>query len=527
MSEEIAIQKKMANKALAQIRSLTLGNGVKKDSIHIIKDSSEMINCEAITHLELIHEVKEEQKKGQHQAGEIIEDLTTLPKIIEKISSSAIKNIDMRKAMSNVLLSRPDKGFSIHAEQFDVEPLNKEFCSFQPCQACQGNGSATCQTCNGQKIEKCSQCYGRTTINCNFCSGSGIKKSNDGVERQCNRCFGKRNIKCPRCQSRGTLPCRKCGGTGNTKCGTCGGIGVFTYITKIIFKMKTLFEIDRASLPHPAVKMIENSGGKLVENGHIKIHGEAVKREDGGLAIQYKVQFPYADLDIGVNGKPIKVHMFGFKAKMLKVSNFLDQLIEQNYALLLRAANNDGNVVGHIRKASKTRMIGEGLLFSVTMRPKKAMMTLKKKFPIGASNEIIKDIIIQSNKALINISRKSHLSGLGIGLAITGIINAAYFFGPVRTIVSGKLGDTLALTATDFILIPIGGVITMMVSKYMAASPLKKALGPLMPERQRSAFKPINHNSQWPAYVGSAIIFIIAVSLTTVMSPATPSWFLF
>ena len=71
--------------------------------------------------------------------------------------------------------------------------------------------------------------------------------------------------------------------------------------------MKTLFEIDRAALPHPAVKMIEDHGGKLVEQAHIELQGEAVKREDGGLAIQYNFQFPYADLNVGMNGQPMNV----------------------------------------------------------------------------------------------------------------------------------------------------------------------------------------------------------------------------
>lgn len=514
----------MKRKALAQVRTLTRGNGVEKDSIHIIKENSSTVNCEAITHLELNHETLEKQQKGQHQIGDVIESAAALPKIIDKLSTDALKNTDMRKAMANMLLSRSDKGFSIHAEEFEIEPLSKEFCYFQPCEPCQGHKKTTCPACNGQKIMQCNKCYGRTTISCNFCHGNGITRGSDGVEKQCNRCFGKRSIKCTHCQSRGSITCRKCNGTGDTKCSTCGGVGVFTHMIKVFFKIKTLFEIDRASLPHPAVKIIEDKGSKLVKDGHIKIQGEPVKREDGGLAIQYNVQFPYTALDIGINGKPFKIHMFGFKAKMLKVSNFLNQLIEKNYALLIRAANNDGNVVAHIRKASKTRMIGEGLLFSVTMRPKKAMMALKKKFPIGASNELIKDIIVQSNKALINISRKSHFTGLAIGLVITAIINAAYFFLPVRHIVSGLLGETIALTAIDFSLILLGGGITMMLSKYMAASPLKKALSPLMSDQQHTTFKPINHNSQWPAFAGSVVIFIIMVALTTITSAVTLHW---
>lgn len=524
MSSEKTLEEAMAKKALARIKTLSHGNGVQPDSVKIIKSNSGLIACEALSHIELTHEVKEERQKGQHPVGEPVENVAALPQIIEKISSGAIKDINMRKALVNVLLTRPDKGFALHAQQFDVPPLNKEFHSFQPCQTCQGKAQMACQTCQGRKLEQCNQCHGRTTVSCNFCRGSGFTKTPDGKEKQCNRCFGKRQIQCPLCQSRGSTPCRKCKGVGTTKCSSCDGAGVFTFITRIFFKMKILFEIDRAALPHPAVKIIENNGSKLVEEGHIKIHGEAVKREDGGLAIQYKTQFPYAELDVGINGKPFKVHMFGYKSKMLKISNFLDQLIEKNYALLQRAADNEGNVIAHIRKASKTKMIGEGLLLSSTMRPKKAMLKLKKKYPFGASNNLIKDIILQSNKALINVSRKSHLIGLGIGLGVTALINAAYFLGPLRNIAENIIGAGTTLTIADFALIPLGGLIALLISKYMATRPLKNALESLIPAQQRGTFKPRDNNSPWPAFAGAIIIFIIIVFLTTLTSTTPPSW---
>jgi hypothetical protein len=274
-----------------------------------------------------------------------------------------------------------------------------------------------------------------------------------------------------------------------------------------------------------AVKMIENHGTKLVTSNHIQVKGEQVNREDGGLAIQYNFQFPYADLSIGINGQPTKVHMFGYKGKMLKINNFLDQLVEKEYALLLRASNNDGNVTNHIRKASKKRLIGQGLVLAVTQPPKKAMLGLKQKFPFGASNDLIKDVIIQSNKALKNISRKSHYSGLGIGLALAGIIYILYFIGPLRDILTDIVGKSGILNAIDFGLVPLGGVIAMMASKFMAASPLKKALGPLMPASQRNTFKPRNNNSPIPAFIGAGLIFLLITFIAKkFMAGDVPSW---
>ena len=516
----------LAQKALARIAKVARGNGIKKNGITIIQDNSEMITCEAISHIELSHQVKEETKKGQHQIGDVMDSPAAITQQIDKTTKQALKNKQMRKSLTDALLERPDKGFSLHAEQFDVPTLTREYSAHVPCQTCQGQGQSACQSCGGQKMEQCNQCHGRTTINCNFCNGSGFMQGPDGQPKQCNHCFGQQSIKCPLCQARGRINCRKCKGAGFDKCHPCGGGGVFTQILRVLFKAKTLFEMDRSTLPHPAVKMIEDHGTKLVKGNHIKVKGEQVKREDGGLAIQYDFEFPYADLSIGVNGQPIKVHMFGYKGKMLKINNFIDQLVEKEYALLLRAGNNEGNVTGHIRKASKKRLIGEGLILAVTQQPKKAMLGLKKKYPFGVSNDLVKDVIIQSNKALRNVSRKSHYSGLGMGLVGAAIINAAYFIGPLRGIIAGTVGDGGSiLSAVDFALIPLGGVIAMMASKFMAASPLKKALGPLMPEKQRATFKPRNSNSPIPAFIGGIVVFLVILMVAKFMGQTLPSWF--
>lgn len=527
MSNQALSKEEMAKQALKRIRAISRGNGAEKDSIKIIRNSAELVRCEALTHVEITHKIKEGRKAGKHPEGEPIENLAALPKKIEKLSSEAIKNIEMRKTLSNILLSRDDQGFALHDAEFDIPPLNKEFFSFQPCETCQGNGQTTCQACGGQKREPCNKCHGRTVINCNYCHGSGTIQGAEGKQTQCNRCFGKGQLQCPQCQSRGYMPCRQCKGSGSNICNGCKGNGVFTFMTHVFFKMKTLFEIDRAALPHPVVKIIENNGDSLVKGRHIKLEGQAVKREDGGLAIQYNVEFPYASIDVGVNGKPLKVHMFGYKAKMLKISNFLNQLVEKNYALLQRAADNDGNIMAHIHKASKTRIIGEGLLLSVQNRPKKAMLALKKKYPYGASNSLIRDIILQSNKALNNVTQKSHITGMIIGLTLGGLMNALYFLTPLREKLSAILQNDIALGFADFLFLPLGGIVGYVLSGYLSVAPLKKALSSLMSEAQQQNFKPQTNNSPLPVFIGSAVIFIIIVFLTTIIPVTSPGWFPF
>ena len=514
----------MAQKALKRIRSLGRGNGVDKDSVQIIRETADYIKCQAITHIELAHTIKEERKLGQHQVEQVIEDPGQLPKIIQKNTEEAIKNTEARKALAGILLNRPDKGFGVHGQTFDVAPFNKEFGYYQPCETCEGNGKARCPKCQGQGKEQCGQCGGRKHINCGYCKGMGTTQGQDGERKTCNRCAGRKQLGCPLCQQSGITNCRNCRGAGEVKCDPCRSKGVFTIAVTVEYTMKTLFEIDRAALPHPAVKMIETAGHKLVSDNHVKIIGEPVKREDGGLAIQYNAEFPYSELDIGVNGHPMKVHMFGFKAKMLKLTNFVDRLVEKNYALLLQAAQDEGNIADHIQKAARSRLISEGIYFATQYPGKKAMACLKKDFPMGVSNSLIKDIIVQSKHAFRNVSRKSYWTGFGSGLAVATLLNIAYFIGGGRDIVAAQLTSPMLLSIVDLLLIPISGFVIGYAAQYMAKRPIQKVIQPLLKDKKAADFKIRNQNKFWIPYAAAAGIFIFVVLLSYFMGKSVPMW---
>lgn len=520
-------QTELPQKALKKIRALCRGNGVEPDSVQIKSARGNIIKCQALTHIELHTEVKEQRKKGRLEVGKLVESAEHLQHAISQLTSNALKNIDTRKYVSKMLTDRPDKGFSVHAEYFEIEPLTQDYCFHEACGACQGQGISSCKNCGGKRREVCNKCRGRAMVPCNYCDGRGFIQGPDGQQKQCNRCFGKRQTACTICRKTGSISCRQCKGSGNNKCGGCGGQAFFTHIAHVIVKLKTLFEIDRAALPHPVIKIIEDNGGKMVENGHIKLHIEPVKREDGGLAIQYDLEFPYGDLELSINGKPLKMNLFGYKGKILKLPNFLDRLVGTNLQFLKEAADNQGPIPTKIKKSSQSRLIAEGLLLSVSMPPKKAMITLKRKFPMGASNVLIKDIILLSNKALSNATRKTRFGGLSVGMALAALIDALYFLSPIRAILQSVFSSAALLSIIDLLLIPLGGYIGAYTARYMAQRPLKRALGSLIPERQRNQFKPKTHNNIWVSYIASAGVLIIILFIAKILGQSIPAWFLF
>jgi len=529
LSENTVDLKQLPQRALRQIRALCKGNGAPADAVQIKSAKGEIIQCQAITHLELHPDIIDEKKKGRHQMGQVLENHDQMKRAVDDYVSKTIKNDETRKYLANMLLERPDKGFSLHAEYFEIEPLNRDYCVHEPCDVCQGHGNTTCGKCGGNRRETCPQCHGRTMTPCNFCNGGGFIQGQNGQQKQCNRCFGQRQTACNLCQKTGAVACRQCKGSGTNQCNSCKGAAFFTHVSHIIMKMKTLFEIDRAALPHPAVKIIEDAGWKMAEKGHIQLHAEQVKREDGGLALQYDAEFPYGDLELSINGKSVKTHLFGFKGKMLKLPNFLDNLLEQQIQSLTRAASGQGNVTSTIRKISKTRFIGDALLLSVTMQPKKAMLGLKKKYPFGASSHLIKNTIVSCNKALANATRKTRYGGLALGMILSGLIFAVYLFASIRGLIVTNIGENLT-TAVDLLLIGLGGFISGKAAIFMAKRPLNTALGALMeqvPIQKRKKFKAKSPNNIWIGYVLSALVMIAVIFLAKWSGNNIPTWFPF
>lgn len=505
----------IAQRALKNIRALARGNGAETDAIQIKEIHDSFIKCEAITHLELHPNIDQKQKEGRIQAGELLKDAATLEKTIQEQSTKAIKNDEIRKLMARMLLERADKGFSLHSEHFDMPALKKVYSVQQNCGDCQGHAQKACGRCNGQRMEVCNVCHARGMIACNRCHGSGTQQNQNGQQTPCSFCHGARQVTCPTCQKRGQITCRQCKGTGTTKCNTCKGQGAFTIINEVNFTMKTLFEIDRAELPHPAVKAIETRGSKMVERDHIKVSGEQVKREDGGLAIQYQVEFPYANLLLSLNGQPIKAELFGFKGKIVKLPAFLENMVGSQVALLEQAARGQ-NAEPNIVKASKTRIISEALALVLQNPRKAALFKLKKRYPLGISNDGLKNIITNAHAGLKQLTSKSRYGAYAIASLFNLALTMGYFLS-LRAMITPSLNGNMMMVA-DLALIPLGGFIGYMITKFIIRRPLIKALGHIVKNPK------LREVGAWQNYALSAGIFILTLIILFFTGQALPSW---
>lgn len=518
--------KELAQKSLMIIRKLCDGNGATADSVQIKEARGEVLEMQGITHIELTHKTEQERKAGKHVQGALIPNPQMLKAEIDKNIKKMGKNDDSRKVIIGKLLNRADKGFSSHGEEIDLPEFGMEYTTHDPCGSCQGKGGNTCKRCNGRQQETCTQCHAKTMIPCRKCSGNGFTMGQDNKQQQCNFCFGHRQVACPLCQKRGTIKCRICNATGQTKCDTCRGSGTFSVFTKLTIAIKTLFEMDRTSVPAPVVYAIENNGDKLVAQKHIDLlSAESVKREDGGMAIHYKAKFPYGDLVFNVNGKPITAHLFGNRGKMLKLKPFLEDMIEPGLVHLMRAARGDGTVSNQIKKASQYKLIANALLFVSSLPKKKAFIALKKKYPMGISNEALMQIIKHSDQALGNVTRKPRYIGLGAGLGLTTIIMGFLYLTKTYAALVIKIPNFAFEVILAAGLIGLCGYATTIIIKKFADKARGQAIGHLMASNTKMIAPTKTRTSGLYAYIGAVIILIILSEITRHIGLATPSWY--
>ncbi len=284
--------------------------------------------------------------------------------------------------------------------------------------------------------------------------------------------------------------------------------------------------MDRTSVPAPVVYAIENSGDKLVAQKHIDlISAESVRREDGGMAIHYKARFPYGDLVFSVNGKPITAHLFGNRGKMLKLKPFLEDMIEPGLEHLGRAAQGEGRVANLIKKASQYKLIASALLFVSSMPKKKAFMALKRKYPMGISNDAVMQIIKQSDQALGNVTRKPRYIGLGAGLIVTALLIGGLLLTKTYAAIIIKMPHLIFEIILSTGLVGLCGYLTTIIIKKFADKARSQAIGHLMAASTKMVAPARTRTSGLYAYIGAAIILLIISEITRHVGLATPAWY--
>ena len=468
--------KALPKTAIKRIRAVCKGNGCKPEEVKIIKASGDMHNFIAHTLIDLEPTIERTTKKGRHQIGEYIEDPGQVEKILQDMATSALKNSDSRKFLSDKILKRPDRGFGLQGETIDVEQLTRSFCTHEACHTCQGVGNMVCEQCRGQRKEPCNRCHTKGMIACDYCHGSGFMQGPDGKQRQCNRCFGHRQVTCPQCQRTGHISCRRCNGSGTSTCKACQGAAFMTQIINLAVKIKTGFTYDKTEIPPASALEIDKNGPRLAMREHLHIVSEAIKRDDGGLAVQYDVAFPFGNMEFKVKDTHYKAQIIGFKAKLIKSPDFLIDLLKKPTNMIKNAAKNANQAQDMLNKAIKARFYADSVYLSTQMKPKKAFNALMKKYPMGAGKKFYKDSIMTSRKAVANASRSARWMAYGVGAGINVVLFGLYFMGPLRGMILGASQNSAMGIVADVVCLAIGTGLAVFVTLKISRRPIEQII---------------------------------------------------
>lgn len=516
--------KQLPKRAIKNIRSLCQGNGCQAKDVTLTKASGKMHQFVALTNLDLEPSIEQEIKKGRHQVGEYIEDPSGLDKVLQKMTEGAMKNNESRKMLADIVLNRPGKGFGLQGETIEIEQLKKSFCTHEPCQTCEGVGNTICNVCHGQRKEPCNRCRTAGVIPCDHCHSSGYMKGPDGKQRQCNRCFGKRQIGCPVCMRTGHISCRTCKGSGTRTCADCQGAAFRTLIAHLAVKMKTAFVYDRTELPPTAGIQIDKAGERFAVKEHLHVISEPIKRDDGGLAIQHHVTFPFGNIEFKIKDKNYTGQIMGFKAKIVKSPYFLSELLQKPSNMLEKAAQNAGSAQDIINKVIKLRFFADCIHLNTQMKPKKAYAALMKKYPLGARADFYKDSVMMARKAIANASRSARWTAYGIGAAINLGLFGAYFMAGLRNTALTSLPNPNLSILADGGCLAIGTILAIVATIKISRRPIDNILARISMNKGSTPKKQKIKIDLLPTIGISVGIFVICATIAVLAFNTSIIW---
>lgn len=519
------IDPSLPQKALATLRALCKGNGVKASSVTLASTTAHIETTTARTLIEIRPQTSSKKIAGKTVVGTTVNGSGSVQSAIDRTMIEALNDDGSRQKIVGMLMKRDAHSFGLHGASLNVDFLSKDFSWHESCKTCNGQGRAPCVRCHGQQREICTQCHGKTMLPCPLCRGTGNVNGPNGKPQPCSKCHGQRQIVCMMCHRTGKIQCRQCKGTGTSVCTSCSGSGWFTHITHLVTQAITYFEYDRVPVPAEIMPMMDADATALVKDGDIKIEAKAIM-EPNLLGVSYDVTFPYGDVVFNVRKSPLKGILFGYNARLLEMPSFLDKLIARGYSELEAAAAGAGNVAARLKQAGKYRIIALALLNAAASSSKKTAAMLSKKFPLGLSSETARNIAEMADKSTALITRKPRYYGLVMGLMLVAGLYAGYYIGPGRAMLSPYVGDPNLHIVIDLFLIFIGGVMTTICIQIASKRALHDAIGHLIPAKERKRLTPKTRTSGWWGYVGGILIYAAMIEATVYLAGAnTPGWY--
>ena len=535
-------------RALDRLKSAAKGNGIDPDTIEMIDFKGETFHFLARSLFTVTHGLSEKHLPGK-EAAEICSSATDLRMKIQQTIEKTTTNKEIVGYVIDVLEKRADKGFFINNLVLKLDRLAKKLAFYNQCSACTA-GKIICLSCQGAGQSNCAKCQAHRTLKCPACRGTGAGRQKDGSMGTCRKCNGQKEAPCNFCRATGKMKCQGCQGTGRTPCQKCAATGIISEIAYVTFEGKTYFTyehemVDGTPLPLEIFPLIDQLGPDMAAKEHADIAilkakeqiyaqeeyqtTEKVKTRDE-LVVPYDVLLPWGDIKFKIAAtdkqeeRILDARLFGLHPRLLNLPPFLEKPLGPGLDRLTQAANNLGNVRGNVVEAIRFRIIGDALIAGATLPQKKAILAMRRRWPLGLRPQITDKMTILAAQAYQNLSKKPRIMGLIGGLLGGAALYAAYLIGPLRGLLTGQQIHPLGMMALDAILVAVVGYGAMVLAQFSAKHSMWGLFEKILPPERARKITPRAGRVGPAAFAGAAIIFIIMLGVMMGMGLPLPEW---
>lgn len=541
-----ALGPEYATPALEEIRTAVRGNGLNRRLVTVKTIDGKVAEFDARVSMSLSVRTMEKTVGGKRTEGEKVDGPQGLREAMERDRLKILNTPDITAKIRAKMTERKDKGFGTRNEIVKLPFLTKEYIQHQACRSCNAQGELKCQRCHGKGFEVCPKCNGQSMEICPQCRGAQLIYMGNG-KVPCPKCNGQGRTPCMMCHQTRKISCSVCRSKGSTHCQNCNGLGWHSYITTSEVDVICTFDFDRQKVPEKLLRTVETRAREVPLYAEIKAlppelpqppregqnqnpnQSENEKKISSDIILlRYHVNLPYAETEFML-GKTSSIHAFllGRRAEIAEAPAFLETLLKEGMQALKEAGDGKGNVAAKIQRAGAYRTIRQAIIAAAKYPRGKAFKLVKRNSPLGIGDAAIKNLIINADRSLKNITAKPRLHGMIAGLAAAFVLYLVYMMGGLREAFTESLPNTLYHIPIDGAVIGAGMVFALLAIQFFGASAIKKALGKLLPEDQKHmVMTKAGHNGPWSALL-CVLFFLIAAEIGVQYNGAPPDWYMY
>lgn len=535
LPESGALGPEYATPALEELRTAVRGNGLNPRLVTVKNINGKVAEFDARVSMSLSMRTMEKIIGGKRTEGEKVEGPQGLRDAMERDRLKILNTEDIIKKIRAKMAERKDKGFGTRNEIVKLPFLTKEYVQHQPCRTCNAQGELKCQRCHGKGFEVCPKCNGQSMEICPQCRGAQLIFMGNG-KVPCPKCNGQGRTPCMMCHQTRKISCSVCRSKGSTHCQNCNGLGWHSYITTSEVDVICTFDFDRQAVPEKLLRTVETRAREVPLYAEITAQPLDLPREGESenkinpdvIQLRYRVNLPYAEAEFAL-GKTSSIHAFllGRRAEIAEAPLFLEALLKEGMQALKDAGDGRGNVAAKIQRAGSYRTIRQAIIAAAKYSRPKAFKLVKRNSPLGIGDTAIKNLIVNADRALKNITAKPRLHGMIAGVTAGFVLYLAYMMAGIRVAFTGGLQNSLYHIPIDGVVIAGGMLFALMSIQFFGASAIKKALGKLLPEDQKHmVMTKAGHNGPWSALL-CILFFLIAAEISVQYGGAPPDWYMY